>query len=81
MIQVIMFTGPNCAACKVMKPLAEANPKIDIVDVSEDPVMASRYGIRGGLPVFIKLVNGEFDDILSGAQSEKTLNAFSGVIG
>lgn len=73
-VEVLMFTGPDCAACKVMKPLVKELPNHRIVDVTQDHALVGQYRIRGGLPVFVKLVDGNFDSRKDGAMSTKELN-------
>ena len=76
--EIIMFTGPNCSACKTMKPLVEELSNARIVDVTQDHALAARYGIRGGLPAFVKLVNGEFSDRANGAMTPLSFNNWVG---
>lgn len=68
-IEILMFTGPDCSACKTMKPFVEEMEHARIIDVTEDHESTARYGIRGGLPVFVKLVDGDYQDRISGAQA------------
>ena len=72
--RLIMFTGPNCAACDTMKPLVEPLNDVEIISVMDQPLLAQTYGIRGGLPVFIKIVDGNFNDRMDGAVSKRVLD-------
>ena len=72
-----MFTGPNCSACKAMKPIIDKMDNAEIIDVTENFEKAREFNIRGGLPVFIKLVDGQFYDRMSGAVSENMLQRWS----
>lgn len=75
--EIIMFTSPTCSACKAMYPIVEKMKNGTIIDVTEDPKAAMEFGIRGGLPVFIKKKNGIFDDRLSGAVSAGVLTRWA----
>ena len=65
--EILMFSGPGCHACTAMKPIMEGIPHSRVVDVTEEHELAARYGIRGGLPVFIKILDGAYADRVSGA--------------
>jgi thiol-disulfide isomerase/thioredoxin len=75
--EIIMFTGPGCAACKVMKPIVEKMQNTRVVDVTQEPMLARTYNVRGGLPVFVKLENGDFVDRMSGAVSINILERWA----
>ena len=65
-----MFTsGDSCPGCKTMKPIVEKVENVRVVDVREDHKEARNYSIRGGLPVFIKLVNGAFQERADGTMT------------
>lgn len=71
-MKIIMFTSPTCGGCKVMKPVLAALPEYEIIDVTENPVTAQQYRVRGGLPVFIKLdAKGDYDSRLDGVQPKE----------
>jgi hypothetical protein len=53
-----------------MKPVFKKLPNAKVLDVSDHYAEARKYGIRGGLPVFIKLVDGDYNDRLSGTFTE-----------
>lgn len=72
-VEILMFSSPSCAGCKVMKPILAEIPNSRVVDVTEDHETAARFGIRGDLPVFVKLVDGEYENRLSGAISRNKL--------
>lgn len=79
MIEVLMFTSENCGACKMMKPQVDALPNARIVDVVDEPQLAMQHRVMGGLPVFVKLVNGSFDSRANGAMSPKAFNEWVAV--
>ena len=75
--EIIMFTSPTCSACKVMKPIVENMKNASIVDVTLRNDLARKYNIRGGLPVFVRLKNGEYEDRMSGYVSDKLLRRWA----
>lgn len=72
-VQLLMFTSPECQPCQSMKPIVERVQGAKIIDVTKEHALTQQYGIRGGLPVFIKLVNGLFYDRVDGAMSKDRL--------
>lgn len=72
-VQLLMFTSPECEPCKIMKPIVEKIESATIVDVTQEHELVKRHGIRGGLPVFVKLVDGMFYDRVDGAMSRDRL--------
>ncbi len=77
-VEILMFSGPSCHACVAMKPIMENIPNSRVVDVTEDHALAAQYGVRGGLPVFVKLVNGVYDSRLNGAMPQSKLVNWAG---
>jgi len=66
-IEILMFSGPSCHACTAMKPIMEGVPHSRVIDVTVNHELSARYGVRGGLPVFIKTLDGVYADRISGA--------------
>lgn len=63
----LLFTGPNCAACKTMKNELK-KIKVDFTehDILEDAKLASKYKVRS-LPTMIKVdSNGNAIDTIIG---------------
>ena len=83
--EILMFTGPNCSACTAMKPIAEMLPNLKMVDITSDEAnkpdlqagnmsLLQRYGIRGGIPVFVKLIDGVYEERTSGSMPQSVFN-------
>jgi thioredoxin 1 len=54
MITVLKFSAPWCAPCKAMSQIFKDVDGITNIDVDEDTVTATRYGIRR-IPTFVFL--------------------------
>lgn len=55
MITLQLYSRPQCHLCEVLmgelEPLVRGIAEVDIVDISEDPELARRYGLR--IPVLV----------------------------
>lgn len=75
---VIRFTATWCPPCKALAPVftevAEENPSVKtyVVDVDENPDLASQMGIKG-IPCVIKIKNKAVDTVLVGNQPKPEL--------
>lgn len=78
MIQVLRFTAPWCAPCKMLKPVMEeiatqfTDVKFETIDVDENPDMAQHFKVRSVPTV---LIMNDRDEILFsfvGVQSKQT---------
>lgn len=69
---LINFTSTHCAPCRAMKPVLDqlelGGVPVRHVDVSSEPSLARRYGIRQ-TPTFVVLVAGQEVTRLVGSQS------------
>ena len=58
MLELLFFTGPDCSACRVVKPyvekLKDERFTVRVIDISNDPHTAHTYGVRA-LPTLIVL--------------------------
>lgn len=76
--KVLMFTGPYCKACDAMKPIVAELDYVEVKDVAAYPHLARQFGIRGGLPVFVRVdSNGDFISRTDGAMSLAKLRNFA----
>lgn len=55
MITLQLYSRPQCHLCETLmgelEPLVRGIAEVDIVDISEDPDLARRYGLR--IPVLV----------------------------
>jgi len=78
MIQVLRFTAPWCAPCKMLKPVMEeiatqfTDVKFETIDVDENPDMAQHFKVRSVPTVLI--MNDRDETLFSfvGIQSKHT---------
>ena len=58
-MELIVLTQPNCAPCKMVKQyLTENNIEFKALDLTDDPSLATEYGIMS-TPVTILVEDGE----------------------
>ncbi|MFN3404168.1 MAG: thioredoxin [Cytophagaceae bacterium] len=77
---LVDFTAAWCGPCKMMNPVIdqlaeEYNGKVVIskLDVDSNPLITSKYGIKG-LPTFLVIVNGVVTDKIVGAAPKKAFD-------
>lgn len=71
--RLLFFWHPECGQCLGMKPLIDKlqsrHPEIILINISEQPALASRYGITG-TPTLVLERNQQILDVQFGARSE-----------
>jgi thioredoxin 1 len=76
------FYSPNCGPCRRMTPivdeLAGQSDAITKVDISKDPELAGRFGIRA-TPTTVLVENHIIKAVRLGAQSQKQLQKLLGM--
>ena len=72
------FYSPACRACKDMTPmikrLAQHNPAIVPIDVSQDMATAKKFGVMG-TPATVVVKEGIIKEFLIGPQSQSKISA------
>lgn len=64
MIDIIVFTSPNCGACKrITKALNEAGADFTEINTSDNPQLASRFMVRS-IPTCVITQNNDPTNIL-----------------
>jgi len=76
------FYSPSCGPCRSMTPivdkLASQSNLITKVDISKDPELAGRFGIRA-TPTTVVVENNTIKEVRLGAQSQKQLQRLMGM--
>ena len=80
--RLFYFYSPSCGPCRSMTPivdkLASQSDAITKVDISQDPELAKRFGIRA-TPTTVLVEDDTIKDVRLGAQSQKQLQQLLGM--
>jgi thioredoxin 1 len=80
--RLFYFYSPGCGPCRSMTPLvdklASQSDVITKVDISQDPELASRFGIRA-TPTTVLVEDNTIKEVRLGAQSQKQLQKLLGM--
>lgn len=74
------FYAEWCGPCKMMAPVvaavaAETGIEVKEIDIDKEPEMAKKYNISS-VPTFVKVVDGEAVDSITGFVPEQKLKEF-----
>ena len=78
MKKVIRFTASWCGPCKALKTVLdqiETNIPIDVVDIDEQPDLATEFGIRG-VPTLVMMEDNVATKRLVGLKTIQEVEAF-----
>ena len=80
--RLFYFYSPSCGPCRSMTPivdkLASQSDAITKVDISKDPELAGRFGIRA-TPTTVLVEKDTIKEVRLGAQSQKQLQKLLGM--
>ena len=77
-MKILKFQADWCQPCKNLTKVIQeihTNTEIEVIDIDEQPLIASKYGIRS-VPTLVKLDENGIVDRLIGYKDKKQIEAF-----